>query len=124
LRRNLRANAPVVLLVAAVYTAYAIGNYYRHRHPAVGEVGRIAMFLGIAAIFLYGALVMTRQKELERAIFLEASAVAFYTTMAAALVLGSLTELHVVRASSPWTLWTVGSVTWFVAWMYFLRRRS
>jgi membrane protein DedA with SNARE-associated domain len=122
--RNLRANGVVLVLVAVLYAGYTTGNHYAHRHPVVGEIGRIVMFLAIAAVFSYGALVMTRQKELERAIFLETSTVAFYATMAAALVFGSLAELHVVHTPSPWAIWTVGSIVWFVVWVYLVRRRT
>ena len=121
--RNLRRNAWVLVGVLVMYASAMVANLYGHHVPRVAAAARIVMFVSIAALFVYGALAMQAQRELERLIFLESSAIAFFATAASALVAAGLDDLGFVHRPSPWTFWGVGWITWCVARAVLVRRR-
>ena len=114
----------VLFAVIVIYASVVVANQYEHRIPWVAATARIVMFLSIAALLAYGALAMQAQKELERLIFFESSAIAFFATAASALVAAALDDLGIVGRPSPWTFWSVGWITFCIARVILVRRRT
>jgi len=119
-----RRNAWVLIAVLVMYASVMVATQYEHHVPWVAAAARVVMFVSIAALFVYGALTMRAQKELERLVFFESSAFAFYATVASALVAAALHEFGLIAKPSPWTFWSVGWITWCIARVVLVRRKT
>ncbi len=123
-RQVFRRYVLIMLMWIPITAGSIVADHYRHRARWIAATGHVVIFVTIAAVLVYGAMLLGSQKELERLVFIETTAIAFYLTMAAALVAATLFEIGVIGAPSPWTFWNVGWVSWCVVRLGVLRRKT
>jgi hypothetical protein len=124
-RRRLSAKCHIafVVITGVVITGASFAECTCHGRWVSGTA-HLVVPLGIAAMGVYFALNMSRLKEFERENFLLAAAAGFFAAMAAAIVLGGLSDLHVIVRISPWWIYDAGIVMWLATWFFLIWRRT
>ncbi len=118
---------PFVVGVAVYSVLVIAGSVMR---DSVGEDSRWMILVAAATIAAALATMVVviragrRSKELERFLFTEATSIAFFVTMLAALTYGLLESWLELPRLSAWATWSVGMTSWAVLSIAMRRRVS